>query len=398
MRDKRIVYVNPQLGAMVGSTPEEVTGKFFTDFVAPEYHEELIARHDTRLNSSADDQTALLGKYGTQLVAIDGSRMEVEVNPGLTEYEGAPAILAMVRDITARNRMLQELAGARQKAESANQAKSEFLANMSHELRTPLNAIIGFAELITRDDALSPEHHGNLATIVRSGDHLLSLINDVLDFSKIEAGKVELQPEVFDLPELLLGLQEMFGLRAWQKQLVLKVEPDDNIPGTVKTDKGKLRQVLINLLGNAVKFTAEGEITLRTQCDAAQQPDHTIVRFEVADTGCGIDVEEQEKVFEAFFQTGKSGGSRQGTGLGLSISHRFIELMGGRLSLGLQPGMGTTFSFGIPVKTVASISAAPATSSKRVVGIAPGQPDYTIEATASAPDLDGHAHADHGRV
>jgi signal transduction histidine kinase len=180
------------------------------------------------------------------------------------------AILGIMMDVTEQRQMeasllqaIQTAEEAQREAESANRAKSMFLANMSHELRTPLNAVLGFSQLMLHDPNLTQTQHENLEIIERSGEHLLALINNVLDLSKIEAGRVELEPEIFDLHKMLLGLGEMFSLRAEQKGLTLVFDFDTNVPQYIRADANKLRQVLINLLGNAVKFTKQGGITVR---------------------------------------------------------------------------------------------------------------------------------------
>ena len=215
-----------------------------------------------------------------------------------------------------------------QVAEKANQAKSRFLANMSHEIRTPMNAILGYAQILQRDRNLSPNHQSAIETIHRSGGHLLKLINDVLDISKIEAGRMELQPSDFDLKAFMNNLSVMFQLRCEQKRLGWQVEIPEGHRIPVHGDEAKLSQVLINLLGNAVKFTSKGSIHLRVTASA-----NYVYHFEVIDTGPGVSSEDQAAIFEAFGQSEvgiKEGG---GTGLGLSISQRLIELMGGHLEL-----------------------------------------------------------------
>jgi signal transduction histidine kinase/FixJ family two-component response regulator len=265
---------------------------------------------------------------------------------------------------------------------AANQAKSLFLANMSHELRTPLNAILGFSELMTRDQNLTLEQQRNLETIGRSGEHLLALINDVLELSKIEAGLIVLHEENFDLHRLLLGLEEMFRLRARQKRLSIEFEQADDVPRYIRADQNKLRQILINLLSNAVKFTEEGKITLRVNAIASSQEENNgrfgTLHFEVIDTGVGIVPEEQENVFDAFFQTSVQRHSQQGTGLGLTISQRFVSMMGGGLKLDSEVGRGTKISFEIPVEHVKDSDIVVDRPVKRVTGLEPGQQIFRI--------------------
>jgi CheY-like chemotaxis protein/anti-sigma regulatory factor (Ser/Thr protein kinase) len=215
---------------------------------------------------------------------------------------------------------------------------------MSHELRTPLNAILGFSQLMDDDPNLTGEQQENLAIINRSGEHLLALINDVLEMSKIEAGRVTLQETGFDLYGLLDSLEAMFRLRAEDRGLTLSFRRAGNVPQYVVTDEGKLRQVLSNLLGNAVKFTQAGGVALRVKALPPER-DHQTLRFEVEDTGPGIAPEDLEAVFAPFFQAAAGQEFKEGTGLGLSISRQFVQLMGGDITASSEPGQGSLFQF-----------------------------------------------------
>jgi signal transduction histidine kinase/FixJ family two-component response regulator len=265
---------------------------------------------------------------------------------------------------------------------AANQAKSLFLANMSHELRTPLNAILGFSELMTRDPNLTSEQHRNLETIGRSGEHLLSLINDVLELSKIEAGRIVLHQEDFNLLHLIQGLEEMFRLRAREKGLSLDFEQAEDVPLYIHADQSKLRQVLINLLSNAIKFTEEGGVALRVYAIASNQKENggqfCTLHFEVIDTGVGIIPEEQENVFDAFFQAPDQRQSQHGTGLGLTISQRFVSMLGGVLKLNSESAGGTKFSFDIPAEQVKDSDTDNVRPVQRVAGLKPGQEIFRI--------------------
>lgn len=281
----------------------------------------------------------------------------------------AKAILLCQRNETYTS----ELISQRNLAAEANRAKSVFLANMSHELRTPMNAILGFAQLLQKDESLTELQRSRIDTISRSGHHLLTLINDVLEISKIEAGKVTAQPRAFDLQEVFASIEEMVRMRAEKKGLAMRIEVDDRLPHYVRGDDKKLRQVLVNLLGNAVKFTQHGTITLRVTRD-----DGSAIRFDVIDTGCGVAPEEQAKIFEAFYQTADASRRGEGTGLGLTISREYVELMGGTLEMESAINRGSTFHFSIPLEPVTSVQIEPTPGSRHVVGVAPGQPRLRI--------------------
>ena len=268
-------------------------------------------------------------------------------------------------------------------ADTANHAKSEFLANMSHELRTPLNAILGFTQVMGRDRSLSSDHQEHLSIINRAGEHLLTLINDILEMSKIESGRSSLNEQSFDVWELLDNLHKMLKLRTESKGLKLVFHTDPHVPRQICTDEGKLRQVLLNLLGNAIKFTPQGSITLsvkahsdgeRSSHDCASQIQ---LDFAVEDTGLGIDPSEINLLFEPFRQTESGRKSQQGTGLGLAISRKYIQLMGGDIQVSSQLGVGSCFSFHIKA-SIAEPSNLTESLSGQILSIAFQEPEYRI--------------------
>ena len=250
-----------------------------------------------------------------------------------------------------------QLKVAKEKSESANLAKSKFLANMSHELRTPLNSIIGFTQLLEQDMALRTEQRNRINIINRSAEHLLSLINNILDISKIEAGKSTLNKSTFNLHALLSDIGNMFSLQVQRKGLQLDLERSPNVPLFISTDEGKLRQILTNLLANAIKFTEAGSITLTVQLEANN------LKFSVTDTGLGIAPEELSQLFIPFEQTATGRSSQQGSGLGLPISQQYAKLMGGDISVSSQVGIGSRFDLAIPTSQTVGLNASADSSS-----------------------------------
>ncbi len=273
--------------------------------------------------------------------------------------------------------LIREINSSRQQAETANRAKSAFLANMSHELRTPLNAIIGFSELMGFDADISEKHRKNLAIIQRSGEYLLELINDVLELSKIEAARETLTETSFNLYDALEKVTEMIRLRAEKKNLQLLFERSDDVPRFIKTDERKLRQIMLNLLGNAVKFTREGGVTLRVRseaCEGAMNNDHNLLlHFEVEDSGPGIATEDRARIFEAFTQTQGGYDKKDGTGLGLAITRQFVRHLGGDIRVGGAEGRGAVFAFTIQVKPATALEMESHLPTRRVIGLKSGK-------------------------
>lgn len=260
-----------------------------------------------------------------------------------------------------------ELVIARDRAEVANRAKSAFLAAMSHDLRTPLNGVLGFAQLLQRDRNLTQRQQAGVNAIRQSGEHLLTLINDILDLAKIEAGKFELCPTVFDLPRYLDGLVELMGVRARQKPaLQLGAELSADLPETFRADEKRLRQVLLNLLDNAVKFTERGTVTLRVRTGGSNA-----LRFEVQDSGAGMDAVQLSRLFQPFEQVGGLEDRNRGTGLGLAISRQFVRLMGSEIHVQSAKGEGTRFWFDLALEPAAQEGpSAPPSAPGCVIGYA----------------------------
>ncbi|MBW4615386.1 MAG: response regulator [Desmonostoc vinosum HA7617-LM4] len=367
----------------------------------------------------------VLSKYNRILEAQVEKRTK-EYSEVIEQLQNAQKELIQSQKIAAQGQLI---------AEQANRAKSEFLANMSHELRTPLNAILGFTQVMSRDYSLSSENQENLAIINRAGEHLLNLINDILEMSKIEAGKITLNLSNFDLIHLLKNLEGMLRLRAASKNLQLVFEYPSNIPRYINTDESKLHQVLLNLLGNAIKFTNAGKVMLRVRLETGQKDAGTrgysessaaggfptpvahggnpLTRvapqnragsfagnwrtrkgdarskifsvsssqsliFEIQDTGAGIASQEIDLLFEAFEQTETGKKAQQGTGLGLAISRKYVQLMGGDISVSSNPGMGSTFVFDIQVGLAESNEIKINQSKCQTFGLASTQGKYRI--------------------
>jgi signal transduction histidine kinase/ligand-binding sensor domain-containing protein len=325
---------------------------------AAQYRSAALRRYNEELQVNVAARTAQLDGRNRELAE---KVEQLRLSEQRAQEEKAKAVQAEQQALEAREAALQ----AQEEAVRANSAKTVFLANMSHELRTPLNAILGFAHLLERDAARTSEQHESLSIIQRSGEHLLGLINDVLSISKIEAGRVVLQEQAFDLQRLLQDLENMFRVRARTKRIELAFEIASDLPTGVLADQGKLRQILINLLGNAVKFTDAGRVSLRVTCN-----DERAI-FEVEDTGPGIPEAEQELIFEAFQQSESAMRVGQGTGLGLTICRRLARLMGGDIRVRNQVPHGARFTLDLPLLAAPINEAEP--EKRKVVGVAPGQ-------------------------
>ena len=337
-----ITDVNKQMEALTGCTRDELIGAPFKDyFTDPERAEAGIKR--VLSESKVTD-------YELTACARDGKQTVVSYN-ATTFYDRGrtlQGVFAAARDVTERKRVEAELQQAKAMAETASQIKSDFLASMSHEIRTPMNAIIGIADLLAKTP-LSPEQDKYVQIFRRAGDNLLHLINDILDLSKVEASQLELERTRFSLDDLLGKVTEMVAIRAQEKALALVCEIAPDVPRNLIGDPTRLRQVLLNLLGNALKFTESGEVALRVTSDSEASASGTL-RFTVSDTGIGIPEEKLGAVFERFTQADSSTTRRYGgSGLGLTISKRLVELMGGRISVESGLGKGSVFSFAVPL-------------------------------------------------
>jgi PAS domain S-box-containing protein len=326
---------NPACEQLFGYRASEVIGKNVNMLMPPPYREE----HDEYLHRYRTTGNKRIIGIGREVKGRrkDGTTFPMELSVGEARPGGKQVFVGIIRDITAHKSAEQSLRIAKEQAESASHAKSQFLANMSHEIRTPMNAVLGYTQLIENDPKLPENYRRPLRAIHSAGNHLISLIDDILDLSKIEAGAMELDTRDFGLDDLTEDISEMFAIRCEQKGLLWQADVRIG-ERAVHADDRKLRQILINLLGNSVKFTDRGQVALAVEQSGRRYT------FSVSDTGPGINQEAQQRIFEPF-QQAEEGDAKGGTGLGLAITRRHIELMGGLISLESTPGEGSCFRF-----------------------------------------------------
>jgi PAS domain S-box-containing protein len=352
--DGTCLYASPSAVELAGRPADQIIGRYVTDFVEEEDRQRVRDVHVQVLEEPGSTGTV---RYRYQ--HPDGRLLWLETNTRSVADEDGQVleVISAIRDITQRKALEDELVAARDVAEAAAQAKSSFLANMSHEIRTPMNGVLGFAEVLAKAD-LAPEQHRYAEAIVTSGRSLMRLLNDILDMSKIEAGALEVAIEPFDLPHLLRQCGNMFAPTAEAKGLDLNLVLYGDLPHYVRSDPHRLRQILLNLLGNAIKFTTSGHVEL-----AAYMDKPGVLRVAVADSGIGIPAERQSSIFNEFEQEDGSTSRRYGgTGLGLSISRKLAELLGGTLELHSEPGVGTTVTLVVPVEVTDAAPALPLAS------------------------------------
>ena len=366
----RFVHANATITSLLGYSREELLGEPIAG-VLDEASVEEFRIHFPRLieaGSIKDIEVVFVREDGTPVPMIANASAILDADGEFVMSR------TTVFDITERKQMENELAQAMHAAQQASRSKSEFLANMSHEIRTPMNAILGYAQLLQREPGISSRQRDYLETIARSGEHLLSLIDDVLDMSKVEAGRVSLDEASVNLRALVEHVRALFQGRAREKGLLLEVQVDGAVPPSIITDERKVSQILINLVGNAVKFTDRGGVTLRVRSDEGAEG----LRIQVAveDTGAGIASEEQERIFEAFERV-EYRTAAGGTGLGLTISRRFARLLGGDITVSSEPRRGSVFRLCFNARP-ASREAAPEASAPVLVELTPGSAEVRV--------------------
>ncbi len=386
-RDGRILYANPHISAMHGYSAEEFAGMTLPELCAPDSRAESVTRIGTVLEHGEQS-------FVDWHLRKDGMPFHVHVRARRTQWGDQSASLSVQTDLTEREQAeaeldryrrhledlvqqrTEELRNARDAADHANQAKSRFLANMSHEIRTPMNAVLGFAQLLLRDPGVSEEQRRHLETISRAGDHLMALIDGILQLAKVEAGHEAVSTVAFDLWMLVDDVEHLFAPRAGAKGIRLAIERTGAVPRFIRADDGKLRQVLSNLLGNAIKFTDEGRIVVRL--DVRGSAEERRLRIEVEDTGHGVAPAEMSRLFQKFEQTEAGRASKQGTGLGLAISRELVQLMGGEIGVESQQGRGSLFHIEVPLDEAGAAEVSQKELARRPARLSSGQGTFRV--------------------
>jgi len=376
-RQGRYLLVNTGFEQTTGISREYALGKTAYEIFSTE-NARVADENELQLMDSGQDY------YAEEEVLLPDGNMRTFYSRKVLLRDVEDGVTGLVQaslDVSEQKLSEQALVLAKESAEAANQAKSIFLGNMSHELRTPLNAILGFSQMLAQDPDASRAQQEKFSIINRSGTYLLGMINDVLDLSRIEAGRIELEAEIFDLPTMLKNVARKFEVRALSTGLIFNVEIDPGIAPVVKADIGKLRQIISNLLDNAIKFTTEGSFTLRARTlPVYADPDTVTLSVSVEDTGIGIEEAQQARIFEPFAQASRVPVMSRGTGLGLPINRSFIELMGGDISVKSKLGEGSIFHFEVPVALSRTRieSQDPIAANPAIVGQLPDQPNWRI--------------------
>jgi len=370
-----VTYWNPAAERIFGYTRDEVIGKNLHNQITPEKYRESYEKAFPEFLKSGKG-AAVGNTLDLEAVRKDGTLISVQLSLSAINIDGNWNAIGIMRDTTEKKRIEAALIKAKQESEAANKAKSIFLSNMSHEIRTPLNAIIGFSQLMKRDINLSSQQKEYNTAIIRAGEHLLELINEILELSKIEAGRIVLNPTSIDLHALCDDIYMMFREKANDKHLQLLFENSEDLPRYIMVDEGKLRQLFVNIIGNAIKFTDEGGVAIRTQA-ISSEGDKNYLIVEVQDSGPGISEEERGKLFRHFEQTSTGVKKGTGTGLGLALSRELALLMGGDITVSSKVGEGSIFTFKIEF-TAGNESEIEKPDTKRVIGIADKSKSYTI--------------------